>query len=247
MKMTRLICAAACLLIASPLYAQQTVRVYAASSLTNVVNDLIDHYQQDDTKVIPVFGGSSSLARQIERGAPADIYLSANTRWVDHLIKQGVAQPSDSQIIARNALVLASNVLNPISIDVEDSQAWLNALKDHRLALGQTNAVPAGIYAKQALQSLGVWQAVEPHTASTNNVRVALTLLERQEVPLAIVYATDAQQSDDVKVVHTFAQQSHQAIEYPLVTINHSSAADKFVAYLLSDDAQQVFAEYGFK
>ncbi|MDA0148362.1 molybdate ABC transporter substrate-binding protein [Vibrio sp. LaRot3] len=247
MKMTRLICAAACLLIATPLYAQQTIRVYAASSLTNVVNDLIDRYEGSDVSVVPVYGGSSSLARQIERGAPADVYLSANNRWVDHLVKQEIAQQSDVQIIARNQLVLANNKNNPVSIDVSSTNDWLNILKDQRLAVGQTNAVPAGIYAKQALQALGVWQAVSSHLAPTNNVRVALTLLERQEVPLAIVYATDAKQSDGVEAIHTFADQTHQAIEYPLVTIKHSAATDEFVAYLLSEDAQHVFAEYGFK
>lgn len=235
-------------LASTPVWAKDTVNIYAASSMTNAVNDLISAYEADhDVDVIPVYGGSSSLARQIERGAPADVFLSANEKWVSHLIEKKIVKRDNVTLLAGNQLVLikpAKSEQKPF--DVANKQEWQSVLKDSRMAVGNTDAVPVGMYSKEALTNLGVWETVQPKLAQTNNVRLALALVERGEAPLGMVYKTDAILTDNVAIVSTFDPALHSAIHYPLVQITDKDASRAFVEFLESDKAKAVMEHYGF-
>ncbi|MGF1908518.1 molybdate ABC transporter substrate-binding protein [Vibrio kasasachensis] len=225
----------------------QPIKIYAASSLTNVLNELIAEYKRKHSiEIIPIYGGSSSLARQIEQGAPADLFISANELWVKHLEKNGVVDKQHIQPFAQNRLVVIAPSGTTRTLNANHVESWLNLLADSRLAVGQTNAVPAGIYAKQSLKSLGMWQSLNKHLAPTSNVRIALTLVERGEANLGIVYQSDAVISNKVRVLYTFTSASHDPIIYPLVTLSQSQSIEQFVAFLLSDSAQEALVKYGF-
>ncbi len=229
------------------LASENSIRVYAASSLTNVLNELISDYQsKHKIKIVPIYGGSSSLARQIEQGAPADLFISANERWVEHLAQKGIANPQFIHDFTHNQLVVVSASSRAVQLDVDQVTSWMEALNGGRLAVGQPNAVPAGIYAQQSLESLGVWSSLSQHLAPTNNVRIALTLVEREEAPLGIVYQSDALISNKVRVVHTFADKTHDPIRYPLVELTQSSDVAAFAEYLVSDQAKRVLTRFGF-
>ncbi|EOW2076316.1 molybdate ABC transporter substrate-binding protein [Vibrio mimicus] len=229
--------------------AKETLHIYAASSMTNAVNALVEAYQQQhDVKLVTVYGGSSSLARQIEAGAPADLFISANEEWANYLVEKSLVKPQNVTTLAANRLVLIRPSTQPIeAFDVQNVSAWQAALADSRLAVAQVDAVPAGIYAKQALQHAGVWSQLESRLAQTNNVRLALALVERGESPLGIVYKTDAMLSDKVTIVTTFSAQSHQAIRYPLAQLNDKAASAELVAYFRSAQAQQILQGFGFE
>ncbi|NOI29776.1 molybdate ABC transporter substrate-binding protein [Vibrio coralliilyticus] len=224
-----------------------SVNVYAASSMTNVIKTLAEKYQAETgVKVTPVFAGSSSLARQILSGAPVDLYISANTKWSDYLVQQGIINGDAVTNIAHNQLVVISPIGHPEPLELEKPEQWSKRLSGQRLAIGQTNAVPAGMYAKEALESLGLWSGLKGQLAPVNNVRVALTLVERGETPLGIVYKTDALVSDKVKVIGTFPASSHTAITYPMAKLNDKQTTKDFAAYLQSTQAQAVFKQNGF-
>ncbi|EGU47805.1 molybdenum ABC transporter, periplasmic molybdenum-binding protein [Vibrio ichthyoenteri ATCC 700023] len=240
----------AALILSGPLYAGATdkIRVYAASSMTNALDALVKQYKQShDVTIVPIYGGSSSLARQIEQGAPADIYISANSLWVERLVASGIAKSQDVSLFARNQLVVIAPIDRAVELDGTNVLSWQTALNGQRLAIGQPNAVPAGIYAKQALEELGIWSTVSQSLAPTNNVRTALTLVERGETPLGIVYQTDAQASDKTKVIYRFAANTHQEIRYPMVTLSHNDVVNAFSNYLKTEDAQQTLRRFGFE
>lgn len=246
-KLFTLLLTAGSVMCQTALASDTSIRIYAASSLTNVLNQLISNYENEHKiDIVAIYGGSSSLARQIERGAPADLFISANELWVNHLEKQGIVGAENISTFTHNQLVVVAPVSSEAQLKADQTDSWLETLGDSRLAIGQPNAVPAGIYAKQALQSMGLWRDLSSHLAPTNNVRVALTLVERAEAPLGIVYNSDAVVSDKVKIVHTFAATTHEPIRYPLVRLNDSTAAEQFVHYLSSDAARQALIKYGF-
>lgn len=226
---------------------KDTVRIYAASSLTNVLNALITKYQTTHSaNIVPIYAGSSSLARQIEQGAPADLFISANELWVKHLEDRGVVNSDDVHYFTANHLVVIAPDSSTVSLEATNTASWLKILGSSRLALGQPNAVPAGIYAKQSLEALNLWSSLRSHLAPTNNVRNVLTLVERGEAPLGIVYLSDAKISNKVKIVHTFADSTHEPIRYPLVQITQSAGVLSFMQYLLSDEAKVTLQEFGF-
>lgn len=228
--------------------AQETIRIYAASSMTNAITELSDSYmKKEDVKIIPVFGGSSSLARQIERGAPVDIFVSANQKWVDHLVNKGSIQPNAVSSFASNSLVLIAPKDSEGTLDVTDKAAWEANLKGERLAIGQPDSVPAGIYAKEALSALGVWDTINRQLAPTKNVRVALVLVELGEAPFGVVYKTDALASEKVRIVHSFSESLHSSITYPIANVSESQSANDFATYLKSEEAKQILNRYGFK
>ncbi|WP_404819607.1 molybdate ABC transporter substrate-binding protein [Vibrio nigripulchritudo] len=224
------------------------VRILAASSMTNVINELAKNYEeQTGLSIKPVFSSSSSLARQIVQGAPADLYLSANTKWADYVMNKLELAKDRKSDFAENRLVLVSPANSNIeTAELDSKDWWQSVLKSERIAIGNPNAVPAGIYAKEALQSLNVWDEVKNRLAQTNNVRVALALAERGEVPLAIVYQTDALQSDAVTKLMAFHSQLHRNITYPLVNVSDSNDARLFQSYLLSDEGKAILTKYGF-
>ncbi|OXX25942.1 molybdate ABC transporter substrate-binding protein [Vibrio sp. V08_P9A1T1] len=246
--MRKILLSIVAMLCCSAVYAQEKITVYAASSMTNAVNELIAAYQpKQPLDIVPVYAGSSALARQIEQGAPADIFISANDNWVTHLLNKNIVTSDKVTLLAGNQLVLIapqSSKLN--SLVVNDVAAWLDALNGSRLAIGNTMAVPVGMYAKEALEKLKVWSSLAPMLAQTNNVRLALALVERQEAALGIVYKTDALMSNKVKVVHEFDSGLHSAIHYPLVQLTERDTVNQFMLFLRSDQAKSILQNYGF-
>jgi molybdate transport system substrate-binding protein len=186
------------------------------------------------------FAATSALARQVEQGAPADLFVSADEDWMDALDRQGLLRVGTRSDILANRLVLVAKL--------NASVRRLADLGEGRLALADPAGVPAGKYAKAALEHLGLWQAVEARVVPAENVRAALALVERGEVALGIVYATDALVSDAVEVVETFPEDSHPPIRYPAAVLAGAThpEAEAFRVFLGSDRAQRIFARHGF-
>ncbi|WP_068718166.1 molybdate ABC transporter substrate-binding protein [Vibrio tritonius] len=236
-------------LLTAPSFANDEIHVYAASSMTNAMNDLAAAYEKthSDVSVVTVYAGSSSLARQIESGAPADVFLSANEKWVNYLIQQKVVTADKVSLVAGNQLVLIEPAKAHIkAFDVKNKGEWTKLLSQSHMAVGNTASVPVGMYSKEALQHLGVWDTVQPKLAQANNVRLALALVERGEADLGMVYKTDAVLTNKVKIVSTFDSSLHTAIHYPLVQVSDSSKAADFVKYVKSAEGKKVLNQYGF-
>ncbi len=242
-------CLVAILSVSSAANAATELKVYAASSMTNAVNDIAQQFETKyDVTVTPVYGGSSSIARQILNGAPADIFISANNKWMDYLVKSKAVKNDSVTNLVQNSLVLIAPKASTIEpFDFSDANAWNQALEGNRLALGNPVSVPAGMYAKESLTNLGVWKKLERQIAPAKNVRLALALVERGEAPLGVVYKTDALLTDKVKVVGEFANDTHADIIYPAAIVKDSTQSEQFFEYLKSDDAKKVFSQYGFQ
>ncbi|MGF1756168.1 molybdate ABC transporter substrate-binding protein [Vibrio makurazakiensis] len=236
------------LLVSCSASASEKLYIYAASSMTNVINVLIDNYEsQHAVEVTPIYASSSALARQIERGAPADIFISANEKWMKHLIARSIVASDNVTPLVSNSLVVIAPVNSDKQLDINSIPQWTSILDGERLAIGNPQSVPAGIYAKEALESLGLWSSVKIHLAPSNNVRMALALVERSEVPLGIVYKTDAEMSSDVKIVAPLNEELYSSINYPVAQVSVSEASSSFYRYLLSAEAKAVFKTFGFK
>ncbi|GHA32887.1 molybdate ABC transporter substrate-binding protein [Photobacterium aphoticum] len=237
-------------LMANASWAMDKVTVFAASSLTNAMNDVAQAYQaKTGEKPTLSYASSAALARQIAQGAPADIYLSANEKWMDYLVSQGAIETSSRKTLLENHLVMVAPTSYPTNhIALSASWDMKAALEGTRLAVGDPQHVPAGIYTKEAFTDLGLWQQAEPLLARANNVRGALLLVERQEAMLGVVYKTDAMISDKVKVVSEIPDDSHSPIAYSLAIVKGKTtpAVQGFYDYLLSDEAAAIFAQYGF-
>ncbi len=224
--------------------------VFAAASTTNALTE-IGHLFTAKTHVTvrPAFAASSTLAKQIALGAPAGLFVSADIKWMDYLDQKKMIVPGSRIDLLGNSLVLiapSSSKLAPMTITKTTDLVKL--LGHGRLATGDPSHVPVGIYAKQALKAMNQWQAIEPRLARAESVRSGLALVERGEVPLGIVYATDAAITRRVKVIGTFPDTMHKPIVYPagLVTGNATPAAKQFLAFLKTRAARAVFAKYGF-
>ncbi|EPW4408637.1 molybdate ABC transporter substrate-binding protein [Vibrio parahaemolyticus] len=242
-------CLAAILSISFSTNAATDLKVYAASSMTNAIDEIAQDFKEKyDVTVTPVYGGSSSIARQIINGAPADVFISANTKWMDYLVDEGVIDSDNVTNLVRNSLVLIAPQSSSLAVfNFADANAWEAALNGSRLALGNPTSVPAGMYAKESLTTLGVWKEIQTKVAPAKNVRLALALVERGEAPLGVVYKTDAQLTSKVKIVGEFARDTHAAIVYPAAVVNDSTESRQFFQYLKSEDAKRVFAHYGFQ
>ncbi|MFM2586804.1 molybdate ABC transporter substrate-binding protein [Vibrio sp. TBV020] len=225
--------------------AQDKLRIYAASSMTNAVDEMVEIFEQSHrVKVTTVYGGTSSLARQVEQGAPVDVFIAANKKWMNYLVSKNVVLGDNVTNIATNELVVVST--SKLTLDVNSASSWLDVLKGQRIAIGQPNAVPAGIYAQESLESLNVWNDLKGHLAPTKNVRIALALVERNETPIGIVYKTDAALTDRVQVVARLPRASHQAIVYPIAAMNTHSATTQFIQFVRSSEGQAILGKYGF-
>ncbi|EKN4603172.1 molybdate ABC transporter substrate-binding protein [Vibrio parahaemolyticus] len=242
-------CLAAILSISFSTNAATDLKVYAASSMTNAIDEIAQDFKEKyDVTVTPVYGGSSSIARQIINGAPADVFISANTKWMDYLVDEGVIDSDNVTNLVRNSLVLIAPQSSSIAVfNFADAKAWEAALNGSRFALGNPTSVPAGMYAKESLTTLGVWKEIQTKVAPAKNVRLALALVERGEAPLGVVYKTDAQLTSKVKIVGEFASDTHAAIVYPAAVVKDSTESRQFFQYLKSEDAKRVFAHYGFQ
>lgn len=229
--------------------ADPPVTVFAAASLKNALDDVAAHFKAAGGAEISLsYGGSSALARQIQYGAPAQIFLSANASWMDMLQGDDLLQPNTRVDLLANRLVLIAGPQTDVTLTIEQGMDLATALKDGRLAMALVNAVPAGIYGRAALQSLGVWDQVKDRIAQTDNVRASLRLVAVGEAPLGIVYATDAGAEPLVRVVGIFPGQSHPPILYPVARMarGETRASLAFFEFLTGPEARAVFERHGF-
>jgi len=228
----------------------QQLTVFAAASLTDALEEVGALWQaRGNAPVRFSFAGSSALARQIEAGAPADVFASADEAWMDHLEARGRIAPGTRASLLSNRLVLVAPAGSPAAAVEVGAGLDLPALAgDGRIAVADPDHVPAGRYARHALEALGLWEAAAPRLARADNVRVALALVQRGEVPLGIVYATDAAAARGVRVLGTFPADSHPPISYPFAAVagRDGEAARAFLAFLATDDAAAVFRRFGF-
>lgn len=218
--------------------AEAPVTVFAAASLRGVLEEASAGYTAD---VRLSFGGSGTMARQVAAGAPADVIILANVAWMDWLAARGMVEPGAYVTLARNQLVLIGP---PGAAPLADISDLPKRLATGRLAIGQRDAVPAGIYARQWLQSAGLWNVVSDRLAETDNVRAALALVARGEAPLGIVYATDAQAEPDVITLFAAPSDSHDPVGYPAAAL--TSEGEAYLSYLQTLQVQQIFATQGF-
>ena len=226
-----------------------SVTVFGAASTTNVITEISRIFERiSHAKVTQSFASSSTLARQIAAGAPADIYLSANPTWMDYLAEGHMIEPESRVDLLGNRIVFIAAREHLPSFRGASIADLIELLGDDKLAMGDPTHVPAGIYGKQALTNLGLWKSLEPKVAPTRDVRAALALVERGETPLGIVYATDAAISDKVDVIRSFPADSHPPIVYPaaLVKDGGTASAREFLAFLKSDEAREIYRSHGF-
>lgn len=221
----------------------------AAASLEESLTAAADAWTaQGHERPVISFAASSALARQIEAGAPADLFISADEEWMDYLARRGLIRPSSRVSFLTNRLVLVAPNDSQLRLTIRSGFPLARALGGGRLAMADPDAVPAGRYGKAALVSLGVWPAVVAKVAPAENVRAALALVERGEAPAGIVYATDARATRNVRVIGVFPSVSHPPIRYPMAVLRSatSAGAEPFRQFLLSGPAKAIFSRYGF-
>lgn len=234
-----------------PALAQSPLMVLAAASTTDAVTEVGQLYANRNLGSITTsFASSSTLAKQIESGAPADIFLSADQQWMDYLDSKNLILKESRRDLLGNRLVLIVPAASEVKeIAVTPGMTLLPLLgQDGRLAVGDPEHVPVGKYGKQALTNLGAWEEIKERLAPTKDVRAALVLVERGEAPLGLVYSTDAAISAKVRVVGTFPVVTHPAIVYPVAAVGAGNvgAAGQFLEFLQSPDARAIFAKHGF-
>ena len=225
------------------------VTVFAAASLKNALDDVARAWHEaSGNSAVVAYAGSSQLARQIEQGAPADLFISANPDWMDYLEEAKLIDAASRKDLLGNRLVLVAHGRDAAPVAIGPGFDLAGLLGRGRLAMAMVDAVPAGMYGKAALESLGVWPSVRDHVAQADNVRAALTLVALGEAPYGIVYATDAAAADDVTVVGTFPEASHPPIVYPvaLTLAGDTPEARQLLAFIASPAARPLFERQGF-
>ncbi|MGC8660423.1 MAG: molybdate ABC transporter substrate-binding protein [Desulfomonilaceae bacterium] len=230
--------------------ASSRVMVFAAASTTNALGEIANLFKRSTgIDVECSFASSSTLAKQIEQGAPASILISADEDWMNYLANKNIVDTKSQVALLGNTLVLIAPVQNKLNKIDNFKTGLITALGNGRMATGDPDHVPVGKYAKAALQKLGVWKDIEPRLARASDVRGALALVERGEAPLGIVYSTDATITMKVKVIGTFPSETYPPIVYPaaLVTGNDTDDARKFFEFLKGAQAKAIFEKYGFK
>jgi len=240
---------AMCLAIASPIAAADNVTVFAAASLKEAMDDQAREFERETgNKVIVSYGASNALSKQIEAGAPADLFISADLDWMDYVGQRGLVAPSARFDLLRNTLVLIAPAASSSPLKIAPDFGLAAALGNEKLAMANPDSVPAGKYGKAALEKLGVWPSVEAKVARAENVRAALALVSRGEAPFGIVYRTDAIADKGVRVVDTFPPGTYPPIVYPaaLLSASKSTAAKSLLDHLRSAPARPVWEKYGF-
>ena len=223
-----------------------------AASLQESLNAVADAWAaKGHPRPVISLAASSALARQIEAGAPADIFISADEQWMDDVAAKGFVRAGTRADLLGNALVLVAPLDSHVHLRIAPGfplARALDAVPGGRLATGTVTAVPAGIYAKQALVKLGVWDSVSGRIAGADSVRAALALVERGEAPLGVVYATDAKADPKVRIVGVFPETSHDPIRYPVAILSAASNPDTaaFRVFLASGAAKAIFRAHGF-
>jgi len=223
--------------------------VFAAASLQTALDAVAADWRKDTGKAVSIsYGASPALARQVEQGAPADVFVSADLDWMDWLQHRALIKASTRENLLGNTLVLIAPADAAVSLKLASGVDLAPALGDGRLSICEVTAVPAGKYGKAALQALGMWTGVEHKLAQAETVRMAMSYVARGDARLGIVYATDAKAEPKVKVVDTFPAWTHAPIVYPIALTASSTnpEAAAFLAFLKSPAASRHFVEEGF-
>ncbi|MDB6089010.1 MAG: molybdenum transporter molybdenum-binding protein ModA [Gammaproteobacteria bacterium] len=227
-----------------------TVLVFAAASLTNVLDELSTAFTgQTKVPVKSSLAASSVLAKQIEAGAPADVFFSADLDWMDYLEQRKLLKPGSRHDVAGNRLVLIAPADSRVTVKIVNGVDLAPALGPQgRIATGDPDSVPVGKYARAALQKLGAWDKVSGRIVRAESVRAALAFVARGEAPLGIVYRTDALAEKRVRIVAEFPQDTHPPITYPIAVTTHGGpAAQQFVDFTRAAAAAEIFRKYGFE
>ena len=235
------------LILSLPAWGGGNVMVYAAASTSNAINAIAALYEKEKgVKINASFAASPTLAKQIEEGAPAGIFISADLKWMDYLQQQGRIVAETKRNLLGNELVMIAPKSKRFTVRM-DKSFDLPAAFEGRWCTCDPASVPIGIYSKQALIAFGWWQALEPRLITAPDVRAALAFIERGECAMGIVYETDAKSSDQVAVLGTFPTDSHQPVVYPVaLTQEAGQEAKEFLDFLLSESAAAIFTRYGF-
>ncbi len=230
--------------------ADDAVVVFAAASLKNALDDVAAAYKVETGKSVSInYAGSNVLAKQIEQAAPADIFFSADTAWMDYLAERNLIQKDTRRTLLGNKIVLVAPKDSSASIDLVPGAKLADLLgADGKLAMANVDSVPAGKYGKAALTKLGIWDSVAGHVVQADNVRAALTFVAQGEAPLGIVYQTDANAEPKVKVIAGFPDDSHPPILYPvaLTAASKNPDAKAFLDFIQSDTAKAAYEKQGF-
>ena len=229
--------------------AGKTVLVFGAASLTDVLDELGHAFTaQTQVEVKSSLAASSALAKQIEAGAPADVFFSADLEWMDYLQQRNLLRPNSRHDVVLNRLVLIAPVDSKVKVKIAPGFDLLKALGDGKLATGDPDSVPVGKYAHAALEKLGVWDRVSGRIVRAENVRSALAFVARGEAPLGIVYRTDALAEKRVRIVDVFPEDSHAPVTYPIaLTKGAGPEAQRFEDFVISAAAKPIFLKYGFQ
>ena len=241
--------AALMMALVAPASAAEKVVVFAAASLKNALDVVNAAWQTDVGKTVTIsYAASSALAKQIEEGAPADVFISADLDWMKYLSDKKLTKPETELKLLGNRIVLIAPEESAVEATIAPNFPLAELLGDGRLAIGNVKAVPAGKYGKAALEALGVWTSVEGKVAQAENVRAALKFVALGETPLGIVYQTDAAAEPGVRIVATFPEDTHPPIVYPVAVTASSQNPDaaEFLKYLQSTKAKDLFERQGF-
>lgn len=245
----RLIAPLAALALSASAHAQD-LTVFAAASLQNAMEEIAAQYQQKTGKSVKFsFASSGALARQIEQGAPAGIFASADEQWMDHLAKANLIVPDTRKGLLGNRLVLITPTASTTKVDLKPGFDFAKLLgADGRWSTGDPASVPVGRYAQEALTSLGVWDFAQTRLVRAENVRAAMAFVERAEVPVGVVYETDAAVSTKVRIAAVFPENTHKPVTYPFAIIgkHDSPAAREFLAFMGGSEATATWKKYGF-
>ena len=232
-----------------PLIAQEQITVFAAASLKNALDDANAAFTKaTGLKVVASYEASSALAKQIEQGAPADVFISADMRWMDYANEHKLIKPDTRVNLLGNKLVLIAPKDSKLDhVTIGDGFDIARLAGDGRIAVADVKAVPAGLYAKAALEKLGAWAAAEPKLAQAENVRATLAFVARGETPVGIVYETDAKIEPKVKIIGAFPDESYPPVTYLVAaTTNGKAAAARYLSFLATPAAKAIFGRYGF-
>jgi len=243
--------AVACLLCGANAFADDaSIMVFDAASLTNVIDDLAKAFTaKTHVTVKSSPAASSALAKQIEQGAPADVFFSADLEWMDYLDQRKLLKPGSRRDLVGNRLVLIAPADSKVQVTIKKGMDFGALLGPQgKLATGDPDSVPVGKYAKTALGNLGVWDRVSGQIVRAENVRAALAFVARGEAPLGIVYRTDALAEKKVRIVGEFPEDTHPPITYPIAVTTHGGAtAQQFVDFVSTKPAGEIFKKYGFE
>ncbi len=226
-----------------------SVLVFAAASTRDALDEIVARFEQESGHDVTLsYAGSSALARQIQNGAPADVFLSASTDWMDVLDADNMLAEGSRHDLLGNTLVLIAHDPAAVPVDLTSDTDLAARLGDGYLAMALVDAVPAGVYGKAALESLGLWEGISAQVAQTDNVRAALALVSSGEAPFGVVYGSDAVADQSVTVAATFPADSHPPITYPVAAIagRDTPAVEAFLTFLTADTARAVFEAQGF-